>query len=133
MLTHGHFDHVSAAAELASEWRVPVYAHRLEFPYLTGESEYPRPNVGAGGGLIATSVRMASDERWHALANYAFATGLVMIVLFVVQLALARSPEALLGAWGGIVQRLTVAAWFACTIVLALKLRCIGAAADGPR
>jgi glyoxylase-like metal-dependent hydrolase (beta-lactamase superfamily II) len=53
VLTHGHFDHVSAAAELSREWNVPVYAHRLEFPYLTGEREYPKPNVGAGGGMMS--------------------------------------------------------------------------------
>ena len=53
VLTHGHFDHVSAATELSKEWDVPVYAHRLEFPYLTGEQEYPKPNVGAGGGLMS--------------------------------------------------------------------------------
>lgn len=53
VLTHGHFDHVSAAGELAGEWNIPVYAHRLEFPYLTGEREYPPPNAGAGGGLMS--------------------------------------------------------------------------------
>ena len=53
VLTHGHFDHVSAAGELAREWNVPIYAHRLEFPYLTGKQEYPPPNVGAGGGLMS--------------------------------------------------------------------------------
>lgn len=52
VLTHGHFDHVSAAKELAEEWDVPIYAHRLEFPYLTGEKEYPAPNWAAGGGLM---------------------------------------------------------------------------------
>src|SRR5579863_5000192 len=31
VLTHGHFDHVSAAADLAADWNVPIYAHRLEF------------------------------------------------------------------------------------------------------
>ncbi len=53
VLTHGHFDHVSGAAELAKSWKVPVYAHPLEFPYLTGEREYPAPNVSAGDGLMS--------------------------------------------------------------------------------
>ncbi len=52
VLTHGHFDHVSAAGDLAGEWGAPIYAHGLEFPYLTGEKEYPAPNPGAGGGLM---------------------------------------------------------------------------------
>jgi len=53
VLTHGHFDHVSAARELADHWGARVYAHEAEFPYLTGESEYPPPNVGAGGGIMS--------------------------------------------------------------------------------
>ncbi len=52
VLTHGHFDHVGAAQALAEYWNVPIFAHELEFPYLTGEREYPAPNVGAGGGLM---------------------------------------------------------------------------------
>jgi glyoxylase-like metal-dependent hydrolase (beta-lactamase superfamily II) len=52
ILTHGHFDHVSAAKELAEGWNVPIYAHPLELPYLTGREEYPKPNVDAGGGLM---------------------------------------------------------------------------------
>ncbi len=51
ILTHGHFDHVSAAKELAEGWGIPIYAHALEFPYLTGQREYAPPNPGAGGGL----------------------------------------------------------------------------------
>lgn len=52
-LTHGHFDHVGAARDLAEHWSVAVYAHANEFPYLTGESSYPAPNAGAGGGLMS--------------------------------------------------------------------------------
>ena len=52
VLTHGHFDHAGAAKELAEVWDVPVYAHTLEFPYLTGEKEYPAPDWKAGGGLM---------------------------------------------------------------------------------
>lgn len=52
VLTHGHFDHASAAKELADEWNVSVYAHTLEFPYLTGEKDYPAPDWKAGGGVM---------------------------------------------------------------------------------
>ncbi len=53
VLTHGHFDHVSGAADLAEHWDVPVYAHPLESPYLTGQKEYPAPHASAGGGLMS--------------------------------------------------------------------------------
>ncbi|MGI4827500.1 MAG: MBL fold metallo-hydrolase [Janthinobacterium lividum] len=52
VLTHGHFDHVGDAKELAEHWDVPVYAHPLEFPYLTGQKEYPAPDWKAGGGVM---------------------------------------------------------------------------------
>jgi len=55
LLTHGHFDHVGALKTLADEWRVPVYAHPLELPYLTGQSPYPPPDPTVGGGLLALS------------------------------------------------------------------------------
>ena len=53
VLTHGHFDHVSAAKDLAEEWNIPIYAHPLEFPYLTGKQEYAAPNWKAGGGSMS--------------------------------------------------------------------------------
>jgi glyoxylase-like metal-dependent hydrolase (beta-lactamase superfamily II) len=53
VLTHGHFDHVGALKELARKWDVPVYAHPLEMPYLTGRSAYPPPDPTVGGGAMA--------------------------------------------------------------------------------
>src|SRR5581483_1456235 len=50
LLTHGHFDHVGGLPALAEEWGVPVYAHPLELPYLTGRSPYPPPDPTVGGG-----------------------------------------------------------------------------------
>jgi glyoxylase-like metal-dependent hydrolase (beta-lactamase superfamily II) len=54
ILTHGHFDHVGSVEKLAEEWDIPVFAHHLEIPYLTGESDYPPPDPTVGGGLMAT-------------------------------------------------------------------------------
>lgn len=54
ILTHGHFDHVGALATLIDEWNVPVYAHSLETPYLTGQSAYPPPDPTVGGGLMSS-------------------------------------------------------------------------------
>ncbi|MEK4628158.1 MBL fold metallo-hydrolase [Solibacillus sp. FSL R7-0682] len=53
ILTHGHFDHVGALIELVRHWEVPVYAHKLEMPYLTGEKSYPEPDSTVEGGLMA--------------------------------------------------------------------------------
>ena len=51
LLTHGHYDHSGSALDLARLWDVPVYAHPLELPYLTGKSAYPDPDRTAPGFL----------------------------------------------------------------------------------
>ncbi|ARU63765.1 MBL fold metallo-hydrolase [Tumebacillus avium] len=53
VLTHGHFDHVGSVKELAERWDVPVYAHELELPFLTGQDNYVEPDPSVGGGLLA--------------------------------------------------------------------------------
>lgn len=52
VLTHGHFDHIGAIHDLLEQWNVPVYAHPLEAPFLTGKSDYPPPNPEVEG-LVA--------------------------------------------------------------------------------
>ncbi|QJW89305.1 MBL fold metallo-hydrolase [Spirosoma taeanense] len=53
VLTHGHFDHTGTLKTLLKDWDVPVYAHKLELPYLTGKSSYPPPDPAIGGGMMA--------------------------------------------------------------------------------
>ncbi|HLT01254.1 MAG TPA: MBL fold metallo-hydrolase [Geminicoccaceae bacterium] len=53
VLTHGHFDHVGALPGLLEHWDVPVYAHRLELPHLTGQADYPPPDPTVGKGAMA--------------------------------------------------------------------------------
>lgn len=59
VLTHGHFDHVGALGSLLEHWGdVPLFAHELELPYLTGRSAYPPPDPTVGGGAMAEMSRL---------------------------------------------------------------------------
>ena len=60
-LTHGHFDHSGSARVLAEYWGVPVYAHELEAPYLSGRSGYPPPDPTVGGAIAMLSRVMPHD------------------------------------------------------------------------
>jgi glyoxylase-like metal-dependent hydrolase (beta-lactamase superfamily II) len=53
ILTHGHFDHVGSIIELIEHWDVPVYAHELEMPFLTGKTSYPKPDTTVEGGMVS--------------------------------------------------------------------------------
>ena len=53
ILTHGHFDHVGSIVDLILDWRVPVYAHPMEFPFLNGSQAYPEPDTSVEGGMLA--------------------------------------------------------------------------------
>lgn len=58
IMTHGHADHAGGLAELAETWDAPVYAHRLEMPYLDGSASYPPPDPLVGGGLMSLASPM---------------------------------------------------------------------------
>jgi glyoxylase-like metal-dependent hydrolase (beta-lactamase superfamily II) len=62
ILTHGHFDHVGAIIELVEHWNVPVFAHELELPFLTGKLSYPEPDATVEGGLVAKMSPMFPNE-----------------------------------------------------------------------
>lgn len=42
LLTHGHSDHVGAIPGILAHAPIPVFAHRIEIPYMEGEKAYPR-------------------------------------------------------------------------------------------
>ncbi|MEO8438954.1 MAG: MBL fold metallo-hydrolase [Spartobacteria bacterium] len=62
-LTHGHFDHAGSARVLAEKWDIPIFAHRMELPYLTGRSDYPPPDPTIGGAMAFLSRFMPYRER----------------------------------------------------------------------
>jgi hypothetical membrane protein len=76
----------------------------------------------AGLGLIVLSRRMARDPAWRGLASYSLASGIAVAVLFLATGPLAVPDDAPLHDWAGLLQRATVAVWFSCTLVLAVRL-----------
>lgn len=82
--------------------------------------------LGAGVGLIVMSRRMAGDPNWSGLGRYALWSGTAIVTLFLMTARLAVPENAPLHDWVGLMQRLALAVWFPCTIVLALRLRRIG-------
>ncbi|MEC0094259.1 MBL fold metallo-hydrolase [Paenibacillus macquariensis] len=47
VLTHGHGDHVGAIEKILEVTQVPIFAHRIEIPYIEGEMPYPRRKKAA--------------------------------------------------------------------------------------
>lgn len=104
------------------------------FPWMrdvSGEFSVPTGHVvgavttflGAGLALIVLSRRMARDRRWRGgLATYTLASGIVVIVLFLLTSRLAVPDDAPLHEYVGLLQRATIAVWFPNMIVLATRL-----------
>jgi glyoxylase-like metal-dependent hydrolase (beta-lactamase superfamily II) len=57
ILTHAHFDHIGAIHALLNRWRVQVFAHHLEMPYLLGREVLP-PLDPTVGGMTANIARL---------------------------------------------------------------------------
>jgi len=78
--------------------------------------------LDAGVGLAVISRRMSRDPVWQSLATYALASGIAILALFVVMAAFAVPEDGPVHAWFGLLQRVVLAVWFPCTIVLAVRL-----------
>ncbi len=79
--------------------------------------------LSIGIALVAVSLRLRADPGWRDLAAYTLVTGIALVVLFFALGLLALRAGAPLHAWLGLLQRLVLAVWFPCIIVLALRLR----------
>ncbi|MDC3417148.1 MBL fold metallo-hydrolase [Aquibacillus salsiterrae] len=53
ILTHGHFDHVGSANDLAKHWNIPIYIHEKEIDYVTEKAQYQPADPTMGGGLMS--------------------------------------------------------------------------------
>jgi hypothetical membrane protein len=72
-------------------------------------------------GLSILSRRMAADPDWRDLSSYVLTTGIVMLLLFIALGGFAIDDGAPLHAWAGLLQRVLVGIWIACTIVIARR------------
>lgn len=81
--------------------------------------------AATGFGFFVFSRRMSADSRWRHLATYTRLTGIAVLLLFVAVGFFAIDDGAPLHAWAGLLQRLLCAVWFACLIVLAIRLRTV--------
>lgn len=60
VLTHGHSDHVGAVKKIVEATQVPVYAHRIEIPYMEGNLPYPGRKKATP--LVAKNLAQALPE-----------------------------------------------------------------------
>lgn len=75
LLTHGHSDHVGSVDRIVKDTPVPVYAHRIELPYMNGELIYPRRkkpefNITKGLALALAEDANGNLERVAGLKPY---------------------------------------------------------------
>src|SRR5574342_36434 len=78
--------------------------------------------LGAGLGLIAMSRRMVADPAWRRSAGYVLASGVAIVLLFVILAGFAIEDEMPLHPWAGLLQRIVLAIWLPCIVVLGSKL-----------
>jgi hypothetical membrane protein len=79
--------------------------------------------AATGAGAILLSRRMKADPAWRGLSTYTLTTGIAVLILFVTAGMFAVNEGTPLHPWAGLVQRVMLAVWFLCMIVLARRMR----------
>lgn len=67
VLTHGHSDHVGAIKRISKEKPIPVYAHRIEIPYMEGDLPYPRRKKSEQTVTKGLVIALQEDEHNNIL------------------------------------------------------------------
>jgi len=98
-------------------------------------TELHRPNgavffLSTWVGLAILSWCLRSDLRWRDLVPYTMITSVALAILFGVLAALAIPDSGPLHPWAGLLQRLVLAVWLPCLVVLAARLRKVARAAE---
>ncbi len=73
-------------------------------------------------GLAVLSWCLRSDPGWRSLSRYTLITSAALALLFVVLGVFAIPDSGPLHPWAGLLQRIYLALWFLCVIVLAFRL-----------
>jgi hypothetical protein len=73
-------------------------------------------------GLAVLSWCLRQDPYWRGLTRYAVITSVTLAVVFLLMGLFAIPSSAPLHPWAGLLQRLVLAVWFPCVIVLATRL-----------
>lgn len=76
--------------------------------------------------LVVLSFQLARDSRWRNLAIYTRVTGILVLVLNVLNGFFAEAAGDPLHPWLGLFQRAILAIWFLCLIILAFRLWRLG-------
>ena len=84
----------------------------------------------ASTGMIVLSRRMAADTQWRSLSAYVLATGIAMLILFIIVGGFAIDEGAPFHRWAGLLQRILVVVWFASMMVIARRALRVARAKD---
>ena len=76
--------------------------------------------------LVVLSLRFARDERWRDLALFTRVSGITLFVMSVLNGYFAEAAGDPLHPWLGLFQRMILAVWFLCLLILALRLWRVG-------